>query len=97
MSPAHLRPSPLEGEVEARTNLQELRPAMVVLTGNPTLTLISLKALVDSLMLMLRRGEVEWHRQEGAIAAIELRRRSGDVALMVRGRCATLVVYITQS
>lgn len=45
-------------------------------------------------MLMLRRGEVEWHRQEGAIAAMELRRRSGDVALMVRGRCATLVVYV---
>ena len=80
--------------MKARTDLQELRPAIVVLTGNPTLTLIILKVLVDLLMLMLRRGEAERHRQEDAMPAIKLRRRSGDVALMVRGRCATLVVYV---
>lgn len=61
---------------------------------NPTLTLISLKVLVDSLVLMLRRGEVEQHRQVGATAAIELRRPSGDVGLTVRGRCATPVVCV---
>ena len=63
-------------------------------TMNPTLTLISLKVLVNSMVLMLRRGEAERHRQVGATAVTELRRRSGDVGLMARGRCATLVVYV---
>ena len=59
------------------------------------LTLISLKVLADSLVLMLKRGEAERHRRVGVTAAIELRRQSGGVALMAREHCATLVVYVS--
>ena len=59
-----------------------------------TLTLINLRVLVGSLVLMQRRGEAKRHHRVGATVAIELRRRNGGVGLMVRGRCAMLAVYV---
>ena len=58
------------------------------------LTWISLKVLVGSLALMLKRGEAKRRRRVGATVAIELRRRNGGVDLMVRGRCAMLAVFV---
>ena len=58
------------------------------------LTLINLRVLVDSLVLMRRRGEAKRHHRVGATVAIELRRLNGGVGLMVRGRCAMLAVYV---
>ena len=63
-------------------------------TTSLILTLISLKALVGSLVLMLRRGEAKRHRRADATAATEPRRQNGGGVLMVRGRCAMLVVYV---
>ena len=64
-------------------------------TMSPLLTLISLKGLVVSPVLMPRRGEVKRPRQVGATAAIELRPQNGDAGLMVRGRCAMHAVYVS--
>lgn len=58
------------------------------------LTLINLRVLVGSLVLMRRKGEAKPHHQVGATVATELRRLSGGVGLMVRGRCAMLAVYV---
>ena len=63
-------------------------------TTSPSLTLISSMALVASPVPMPKSGEAGRHPQVGATAAIELRRRSGDVGLMVQGLCAMLVVYV---
>ena len=71
------------------------KPLLVKLTiTSLTLTLINLRVLVGLLVLTRRRGEAKRHHRVGAIVAIELRRRNGGVALMVRGRCATLAVYV---
>ena len=58
------------------------------------LTLINSRVLVGSLVLMRRRGEAKRHHRVGATVAIELRPLNGGVGLMVRGRCATLAVYV---
>ena len=76
------------------SRITKLLPVNPMITS-PPLTSISLKVLVGLLVLMLKRGEAERHRREGATVAIELRRQSGGVALMARGRCATLVVYVS--
>ena len=61
---------------------------------NPSLTLISSMALVGSPVPMPRRGEAGRHPRVGATAAIEPRRRSGDVGLMVQELYAMLAAYV---
>ena len=75
------------------SKITKLLPVKLTITS-PSLTLISLMALVGSLVLMPKRGEAGRHRRVGATAAIELRRRSGDVGLTVRGLYAMLAVYV---
>ncbi len=77
------------------TTSRTIKLLLVKLTiMSPPLTLISSKALVGSLELMLRRGEAKRHRQVGATVATERRHQNGGVGLMVLGLCAMHVVYV---
>lgn len=57
--------------------------------------LIRLKVLVGLLVPMLKEGEAERRCREGVTVATEVRRHTGGVALMGRGRCAMPAVYVS--